>query len=335
MRILVTGGAGYIGSHVVRHLKGAGHEPIVLDDLKEGHRAAVEGVRLIQADIADRGAVESAFGAGPLDGVIHMAASCLVGESMQDPARYYDNNVNRTLRFLDMLAEGGVRRIVFSSTAAVYGDPLAAAGARSPVPVITEEHPTAPTNVYGETKLVIERALGWLCARAGWRAISLRYFNAAGADPSGAIGEDHAPETHLIPLVMKAALGIIPHVTVQGRDYPTPDGTCLRDYIHVHDLASAHLLALEALSGGTGFAVYNLGAEKAVSVLELIEEARRVTGRPIPTLDGPRRPGDPAVLLASSDRIKRQLGWRPAHSDLATILSTAWTWHSTHPLGYK
>jgi UDP-glucose 4-epimerase len=201
--------------------------------------------------------------------------------------------------------------------------------------VIREDHPTEPTNVYGETKLVMERALRWYCARSGWRAISLRYFNAAGADPSGSIGEDHEPETHLIPLVMKAALGVIPSVTVLGRDYSTPDGTCLRDYIHVNDLAAAHRLALEALGGGNAFAVYNLGSQTAVSVLELIEEARRVTGRPIRTVDGPRRPGDPAILLASSDRINRELGWHPTLSDLRTILSTAWTWHSAHPRGYE
>ena len=337
MKILVTGGAGYIGSHVVRLLGISGHEPIVLDDLKEGHKPAVGSARLIQGDIADPAAVDAAFSGGPIDGIIHMAASCQVGESMDNPSLYYDNNVGRMLRFLDLVQQRGVRRIVFSSTAAVYGDPLIVSGSAATVaPPIDEDHPCVPTNVYGETKLTMERVLNWYSQRAGWSAVSLRYFNAAGADPAGEIGEDHAPETHLIPLVMKAALGLIPHLTIMGRDYPTPDGTCLRDYIHVNDLAAAHVLALAALARiGSRFSVYNLGAQRATSVLELISEARRVTGKTIETVDGPRRAGDPPVLLASSHRIGRELGWKPALSDLPTILKTAWDWHLTHPEGYR
>jgi len=335
MRILVTGGAGYIGSHVVRALLAAGHRAVVLDDLNEGHREALAGatgVPLVVGDFSDPARLDEVLGAGPVDGVIHMAASCLVGESMEKPGRYFDNNVIRTLTLLESLARKGVTRFVFSSTAAVYGDPHP--GAIEP---IGEDHPTRPTNVYGETKLAVERALDWYCRCVGMRAVSLRYFNAAGADPSGEIGEDHAVETHLIPLALRAALGKVPRVTILGRDYPTPDGTCLRDYVHVSDLASAHLLALEAIEaeGGTGrLRIYNLGAGKAVSVLDVIAAAARVAGRQIPTVDGARRPGDPPVLLASSARIRAELGWNPVLSDLDTILATAWGWHRAHPEGY-
>lgn len=330
MRILVTGGAGYIGSHVVRSLIAAGHEPVVLDDLKEGHREAAGTVPLVAGDISDPAAVDRALACrGGIDGVIHMAASCLVGESMLRPGRYFENNVVRTLRLLDLLAERGVHRFVFSSTAAVYGDP---AGGDRP---IVEDDPCLPTNVYGETKLAVERALAWLCRGTPLRAITLRYFNAAGADPAGGIGEDHEPETHLIPLIMRTALGRIPHVTVLGRDYPTPDGTCLRDYVHVVDLAAAHVLALARIETGDPFRVYNLGAQTAVSVLEVIEAARRITGRAVTAVDGPRRPGDPAVLLASSERIRRELGWSPALSSLDRILETAWEWHRSHPDGFE
>ncbi len=335
MRIMVTGGAGYIGSHVLRALVAAGHDAVVLDDLREGHRQALicgRPVPLAVGDIADPAVLDEALGSDPVDGVIHMAASCQVGESMKEPGRYFDNNVVRTLAMLDHLMRRGVSRFVFSSTAAVYGDPHP--GSIEP---IREDHPTRPTNVYGETKLAVERALDWYCRCAGVRAVSLRYFNAAGADPSGTIGEDHAVETHLIPLVLKAALGRVPHLTILGRDYPTPDGTCLRDYIHVTDLAAAHVLALGAIQGEGGpdrLRISNLGAGKAASVLEVIAAAARVTGREIPAVDGPRRAGDPPVLLASSGRIRSELGWKPVSSDLDAILTTAWNWHRAHPDGY-
>ncbi|HET9482243.1 MAG TPA: UDP-glucose 4-epimerase GalE [Candidatus Polarisedimenticolia bacterium] len=338
MRLLVTGGAGYIGSHVVRALLRAGHRAVVLDDLKEGHRAAVPrtgDVRLVVGDIADPASLQAAGDDGPIDGVIHMAASCLVGASMTKPGLYFDNNVIRTLRLVEMCLQRGIGRFVFSSTAAVYGDPGEAAGC-APQPIV-EDSPCRPTNVYGETKLSVERALDWYARCTGMRTVSLRYFNAAGADPAGDIGEDHNPETHLVPLLCKVALGRLPKVTILGRDYPTPDGTCLRDYVHVNDLASAHLLALESLDrpGGPGLRVYNLGAEKAASVLEVLEAARRITGRSIPAEDGPRRAGDPPVLLASSARLRSELGWRPGLSDLDTIIETAWRWHLGHPAGYS
>ncbi len=332
MRVLVTGGAGYIGSHIVRRLVAGGHEPVVLDDLSEGHAAALPGggrVTLVQGDMADPASLDKAMAGGRLDAAIHMAASCLVGESMRQPGRYYDNNVTRTLKLLQHLIERGTTRVVFSSTAAVYGEPGTGTAP------ITETQRCAPTNVYGETKLAIERALHWH-ARAGLlRAVSLRYFNAAGADPSGKIGEDHREETHLIPIVMAVALGRAREVTILGEDYPTPDGTCLRDYIHVSDLAAAHILALKAMESETSeLRIYNLGAQSAVSVLELIEQARRVTGRPIPARAGARRPGDPPALLASSEKIRAELGWAPEHSSLETILRTAWNWHREHPGGY-
>ncbi|MFQ5700604.1 MAG: UDP-glucose 4-epimerase GalE [Acidobacteriota bacterium] len=333
MRVLVTGGAGYIGSHVIRALLDAGHEVVVLDDLRDGHRSAIGGgAHLVEGDIADPASLDRALGPGGVQGVIHMAASCLVGESMRRPTKYFDNNVVRGLRLIELLIARGVRSFVLSSTAAVYGSPTVAADEP-----ITEDHPCAPTNVYGETKLALERALDWYARCTPLRAVALRYFNAAGADPGGSIGEDHDPETHLIPLICRAARDPAVPLTVMGRDYDTPDGTCLRDYVHVHDLAAAHLLALKALEDEPdpgGLQVYNLGAERALSVMQVLAAAERVIGRKVPFVDGSRRPGDPPVLLASSERIRRDLGWNPRKSDIDTILRTAWHWHDTHPSGY-
>lgn len=314
MRVLVTGGAGYIGSGVVEELIAAGHGAIAYDSLYKGHRDAVHpGAEFVHADLIDVEPLRNAL--RTVDAVVHMAADSLVGESVQNPAKYYENNVVGGLALLDAMREAGVRWLVFSSTAAVYGEP-----AKQPI----EEHdPTAPTNPYGETKLAFEHALRWY-RTYGLRAISLRYFNAAGA--TALCRERHDPETHLIPLVLQAALGVIPEVTVFGADYPTPDGTCVRDYIHVSDLSRAHVLALEALARGHPGGAYNLGCGGAgYSVKQVIDVARSVTGRDIPVRMGPRRGGDPAVLVASSKRIAAELGWKPRLQDLRAIVGSAWT----------
>lgn len=326
MNILVTGGAGYIGSHTVLELINRNHRVVVLDNLSKGHRAALGGVELVQGDTSDTVLLKELFKKHRIEAVVHFAASSLVGESVRQPADYYHNNVVKGLALLDAMAESGVQCLVFSSTAAVYGEPV-----EVPIP---EEHPTVPTNPYGATKLALEGAMGWYGRAYGLRCASLRYFNAAGADPSGEIGEDHDPETHLIPLVLKSAMGLIPHLEIYGTDYPTPDGTCLRDYIHVSDLAAAHALALDALASGTPSAVYNLGNGNGYSVLEVIKTAEEVVGRPIKVKYGPRRPGDPAALVASSRRIMDELGWQPRFADLKTIIETAWRWHSGHPAGF-
>ncbi|HEY7509422.1 MAG TPA: UDP-glucose 4-epimerase GalE [Vicinamibacteria bacterium] len=327
MRVLVTGGAGYIGSVVVEELQAAGAERIVvLDDLSKGHRGAVPpGALLVEGSIADRRLVAETCRAERVDAAIHLAASSLVPESVRDPARYYDHNVAASLALLDGLRAAGVARFVLSSTAAVYGEPDA-----SP---ITEDFPTRPTNPYGETKRVLEAALGWYAAPYGLSFASLRYFNAAGATERN--GEDHDPETHLIPLVLAAARGERGEVAIFGDDYPTPDGTCVRDYIHVSDLAAAHVLALRALPAATAGApgsgrVYNLGTGAGYSVREVISTAEAVTGRRVPARIAPRRPGDPAVLVASSERIRRELGWQPRKQDLRVIVADAWRWLETH-----
>jgi UDP-glucose 4-epimerase len=318
MRIAVTGGAGYIGSVVCEVLAGDGHDVLVLDNLVKGHREAiVEGARFAEVDLADRARVSEALGNFETDAVIHMAAYSLVGESVADPARYYDNNITAGLALLGAMRDAGVNRLVFSSTAAVYGEP--------PKQPIEEEDPTRPTSPYGETKLAFEHALRWYAGAYGLSSVSLRYFNAAGA--TSRCGERHDPETHLIPLVLMVAAGRLPQVTIFGDDYQTPDGTCVRDYIHVEDLARAHVLALAPLAAPGVCRTYNLGCGgRGHSVREVVDVARRVTGRAILDRIVPRRAGDPAVLIASSDRIARDLEWRPRHQQLDAIIASAWNW---------
>lgn len=326
--VVVTGGAGYIGSHTVRELAGRGFRPVVLDDLSEGHRAAAgPGTPLEVLDLADDAAVALAFRKhAPVEAVLHFAASCSVPESVAKPDLYYRNNVVNSVNLLGACRDAGVKAFIFSSTAATFGNPLE--------PLITEKHPQSPINPYGETKLVIERALPAYETAFGLRHVALRYFNAAGAHPAGDLGEDHEPENHLIPLVLRAATGAAAAVTVFGTDYPTPDGTCVRDYIHVCDLATAHVLALERLLQGGASASFNLGNGLGYSVRDVIREAERVTGKKIPAKEGPRRPGDPATLVASSEKIARELGWKPRFGELKDIIGTAWRWHQSHPAGY-
>lgn len=323
LSILVAGGAGYIGSHMVLALLEAGHRVVVLDDLSTGHRDLLPGGVFIQGSLGDAVLLEKVFAAYPLDAVMHFAAHSLVGESMTRPLAYYRNNLGATTVLLEAMLRHGVERFIFSSSAAVYGEP-----AQVPIP---EEAPLAPTNPYGASKRAVEELLAWCATAHGLRAVSLRYFNAAGADPAGRLGERHDPETHLVPLVLQAAAGRRDAIQIFGTDYPTPDGTCIRDYVHVTDLAAAHLLALEALMDGAGGAVYNLGNSRGHSVREVIATARRVTGREIPEREAPRRPGDPAVLVAASDKARRELHWRPRFEGLETIIRTAWDWHRKNP----
>jgi UDP-glucose 4-epimerase len=324
MKVLVTGGAGYIGSVVVEQLIKHGHAAVVYDNLSKGHAAAVapEAV-FVKADLADRDELIHALDQNKIEAVIHLAASSLVGESVQHPQRYFANNVTASLSLLDAMLAVGVKKIVFSSTAAVYGSP-------ETMP-ITEETPLNPVNPYGESKLAFERMLRWYDEAYALRYVSLRYFNAAGA--SERFGEDHDPETHLIPNVLRVAAGKSSHVDIFGEDYPTPDGTCVRDYIHVVDLADAHALALNVLEKRSE--IYNLGYGSGYSVAEVVEMARQVTKRWISTEAAPRRPGDPPVLIASPDKIMRDLGWNPRHSELDRIIESAWRWHLAHPNGYE
>ena len=317
--ILVTGGAGYIGSHVVKRLGERGYDLVVYDDLSQGHREMVTCGRFIQGDLSETSRLAHLLKDHGVTGVIHFAAHCLVGESEEDPRKYYFNNVVNSIYLLDAMLEAGVQRIVFSSSAAVYGEPL-----RVP---IEEDHPTVPTNVYGQTKLMVENILEKYAAAYGLQYAALRYFNAAGADEGAAIGEDHKPESHLIPLVLDVALGRKKEMTIFGTDYDTPDGTCVRDYVHVSDLAEAHVLALEDLVQTGQSSVYNLGNGKGFSVREVIETAENVTGKKIGAVEGNRRKGDPARLVASSARIIKNLGWRPARAALETIVATAWNFH--------
>jgi UDP-glucose-4-epimerase GalE len=325
MRILVTGGAGYIGSHAVRLFLSLGHDVRVYDNLSAGHRAAVPPDRLIAADLSEVHRLDQAFVEHRIEAVVHFAAFALVGESVTNPAKYYQNNLVNTLTLLDAVRRHGVKRFVFSSTCATYGVPL--------VVPITEDEKQKPINPYGNGKLAVEFALADYAAAYGWGCAALRYFNAAGAAPDGSIGEDHDPETHLIPLVLQAAAGQRPAIQVFGTDYPTPDGTCVRDYIHVDDLAEAHLLALEKLSPGVALKL-NLGTGRGYSVREVIRVAEEVTGRKVPVQEGPRRAGDPPVLVAAADRARRELNWTPHYAELKPIVETAWNWHRAHPKGY-
>ena len=326
MKVLVAGGAGYIGSQVALDLARAGHEPVILDNLSKGHQAAVIKGKLIPGDIGDFRLVTEVINREKVEAVIHLAAHSLVGESVEHPAKYFKNNIVNGQAFLDAVVACKVKYLVFSSTAAVYGEP-------ERVP-IGEEHPKNPTNPYGFSKLTFEGMLRYYDHAYGLRSISLRYFNAAGADPQEEIGEDHAPESHLIPIVLQTALGLRDHLELYGTDYPTKDGTCIRDYIHVADLSQAHLLALAALEKGKESTVYNLGNGQGYSNQEVIETARRLTKKEIPVTVGPRRPGDPAVLVASAEKIKAELGWNPKYSAVEEIIETAWLWHKNHPTGY-
>ena len=325
--VLVTGGAGYIGSHAVKALRLRGCNVIVYDDFSAGHRqATAHASSIVEGDIHDTALLTTVFRERSVDAVMHFAAWLSVGDSVREPARYYYNNVAGALSVLEAMVAAGVRHFVFSSTAAVFGNP-------DETP-ITEAHPTRPINPYGETKLAVERALPHYDRAYGLRSIALRYFNAAGADPDGELGEDHDPEVHVIPRALDAAAGLC-SFQLYGDDYETPDGTCLRDYIHVTDLASAHVLAVDALRKGAPSAVYNLGNGRPTSVRAVMDAVERVTGSKVPFSTGPRRPGDPAVLFASSDLIKHALGWRPLYEDITTIVETAWRWRQAHPGGYR
>jgi len=326
MKVLVVGGAGYIGSQVTLDLIRRGHRPVVYDDLSKGHREAIGAVKLIEGNTGDSELLKKVLTGEKIEAVVHLAAYSLVGESVTNPGRYFRNNINNGLTLLDAMIASGVKMIVFSSTAAVYGEP-------EQIP-ITEDHSKNPTNPYGLSKLTFEGIMNSYDRAHGLRFISLRYFNAAGADPEAAIGEDHQPESHLIPIVLQAALGKRDQLELYGTDYPTPDGTCIRDYIHVADLSQAHLLALDYLAQGSPSRIYNLGNGRGYSNREVIETAAAVTGGKIKVKEAPRRPGDPAVLVAASDGIKAELGWKPRFTGLEEIVATAWRWHSRHPDGY-
>ena len=324
--VLVTGGAGYIGSHSVKALRRAGYDVVVFDNLSAGHRSATLGAPLVLGDIRDVDAVRRALRESGAEAVMHFAARLVVSESVHDPAGYYLNNVTGTLATLEAMAAEGCRCFVFSSTCAVYGEPTS-------VP-LTESHLTVPVSPYGQTKLAVEQALPHFERAYGIRSIRLRYFNAAGADPDGDLGEDHDPEIHLIPRALDAAQGGSPF-ELFGEDYPTPDGTCIRDYVHVTDLADAHVRALSRLLEGGASSTYNLGAEQPSSVREVLAAVERVTGHRVPVVSAARRPGDPVALYASSARIRAELGWVPQRVSLETIVADAWRWHSNHPQGFR
>lgn len=328
MPILVCGGAGYIGSHAVHQLIAGGESVVIVDNLQTGHRGAIHPqAKFYEGDIRNGAVLDNIFTAEKIEAVIHFAANSLVGESMQEPLKYFNNNVYGMQVLLEAMVRHGIDKIVFSSTAAVYGEPKR-------VPIM-EDDATNPTNTYGETKLTMEKMMKWVSRANGIRYVSLRYFNAAGALPDGSIGEDHHPETHLIPLILQVPLGKREAITVYGEDYPTPDGTCLRDYIHVVDLADAHVLALDYLRKGGESNIFNLGNGRGFSVKEMIAAAVKATGQEIKVTIGARRAGDPAQLIASSDKAKKILGWKPVYTDVEAVIGTAWRWHSTHLDGYK
>ena len=328
MAILVCGGAGYIGSHAVHQLVKKGEEVVIVDNLQTGHRDAVNpAARFYEGDIRDAAVLDRIFNENRIGAVLHFAANSLVGESMQKPLKYFNNNVYGMQVLLEAMVRHQIDKIVFSSTAAVYGEPKR-------VPIL-EEDETNPTNTYGETKRTMEKMMKWVSRADGIRYVSLRYFNAAGALDDGSIGEDHSPETHLIPLILQVPLKKRDHITVFGDDYATPDGTCLRDYIHVIDLADAHVLALEYLRRGGESNRFNLGNGRGFSVKEMIEAAKKATGQDIKVEMGARRAGDPAQLIASSEKARRVLGWNPQYTDVEGVISTAWKWHQSHPEGYR
>lgn len=326
MRILITGGAGYIGSHAARLFSARGHDVWIFDNLSAGHRAAVPAERLIVGDLRESERLDHVLLAQRIEAVVHFAAFTSVGDSVRDPGKYYLNNLANTLHLLEGMRRQRIWRFVFSSTAAIYGIP-------DQVPIV-EDAPRRPINPYGAGKLAVESVLADYAAAYGWGCAALRYFNASGASSDATLGEDHKPELHLIPLVIQTVLGQRPHIEVFGTDYPTPDGTCVRDYIHVDDLAEAHLLALERLEPGKSVC-YNLGIGRGYSVREVIRGVEEVTGKPVPVKETSRRAGDPPVLVASSEKIQRELGWRPRYTELRTIIETAWNWHRQHPRGFR
>ena len=328
MAVLICGGAGYIGSHNVRAFAQKGEEVIVVDNLETGHRASVpEGIKFYHADIRDSEALDKVFAENSIEAVVHFCAYSLVGESMEKPLKYFDNNVGGMISLLEAMHKHEVKRIIFSSTAATYGEP-------KKIPII-ETDPTIPTNPYGESKRIMEKMMNWVSRLHDIRYVSLRYFNVAGAWHDGSIGEDHHPESHLVPLILQVPLGKRDHITIYGDDYPTQDGTCIRDYIHTEDLARAHILALEYLRNGGESNIFNLGSGDGYSVMEMITAARKVTGHPIPAQVGTRRPGDPAKLVADSSKAQDILKWKPEITRMEDIIATAWKWHSSHPNGYN
>ena len=327
MSVLVCGGAGYIGSHTVSELLDRGEDVVVADNLQKGHKKAVLGGKLMIGDLRDSDFLDKVFSENTIDSVIQFAADSLVGESVEDPLKYYNNNVVSTLSLLSKMKQYGVDKIVFSSTAATYGEP-------QNIPIM-ETDPTIPTNPYGQTKLAVEKALKWCYEAYDIKYTALRYFNAAGAHISGKIGEDHNPETHLIPIILQAALGQRDSITIFGEDYNPEDGTCVRDYIHVTDLADAHILALDKMRADGKSNIYNLGNGNGFSVKEVVDITRKVTGVDIKAELGERRPGDPAILVASSEKAKKELNWKPKYNDLGTIIETAWKWHKENPNGFS